>query len=115
MLISQFLSPSHFLLGYLEDYKMDPNAATPLLTFSVFDDYSESKDMSLVRCDILNRGMHEDEGRKVVQSVLDNYRKKDAFVAVKTFNERPDAFDFDDYISRMNDRWKQEDPSKVSS
>jgi hypothetical protein len=69
MLVSQFLSPSHFLLGYLEDYKMDPNAATPLLTFSVFNDYADSKDASLVRCDILNRGIHDFEGRKVVQSV----------------------------------------------
>jgi hypothetical protein len=69
MLISQFLSPSHFLLGMLEDYKMDPNAATPLLTFSVFNDYADSKDISLVRCDILNRGIQDDEGRKVVQSV----------------------------------------------
>ncbi|KAL7580074.1 hypothetical protein ACA910_005059 [Epithemia clementina (nom. ined.)] len=46
-LISQFQSPSHFLLAYLEDYKMDPHAASPLLTFSVFDDYAESKDVSL--------------------------------------------------------------------
>jgi hypothetical protein len=69
MLITQFLSPSHFLLGYLEDYKMDPNAATPLLTFSVFNDYADSGDISLVRCDIINRGIQDDEGRKVVQSV----------------------------------------------
>lgn len=114
MLISQYLAPSHFLLGYLEDYKMDPNAATPLLTFSAFTDYSKDKDLSLVRCDILNRGIDEEEGRKIVQSVTDNYRNEADFVAIKTFNERPDAFDFDDYISRMNDRWKK-DPPTVSA
>jgi hypothetical protein len=95
---------------------MDPNAATPLLTFSVFNDYADkdSKDISLVRCDILNKGIQDDEVRKVVQSVVDNYRKNDDFVAVQTFNERPDDFDADDYISRMNFRWKQ-DPPTVST
>ena len=111
MLISQFIKPSHFLLGYLEDYKMDPIAAAPLLTFSIFTDYAESKALSLVRCDVLNKGIRDDEGRKVVQSVVDNYRRNDEFVAVRIFNERPDAFDVDDYISRMNDRWKEDPPT----
>jgi hypothetical protein len=46
--------------------------------------------------------------------ILDNYKNQDDFVAVKAFNERPDAFDVDDFISRMNDRWNQ-DPTTVSS
>jgi hypothetical protein len=45
--------------------------------------------------------------------ILDNYKNQDDFVAVKAFNERPDAFDVDDFISRMNDRWNQ-DPTTVS-
>ena len=77
MLVSQFQVPSHFLLAYLEDYKMDPHSATPLLTFSVFNDYIDTKDVALVRCDILNKNIQDDEGRKVVESLLDNYRKDD--------------------------------------
>jgi ATP11 protein len=111
MMISQFQTPTHFLMAYLEDYKMDPHSATPLLTFSIFDDYADDKDVALVRCDILNRSIQDDEGRKVVQSVLDNYRNQEDFGVVKTFNERPNAFDIDDYIARMNDRWKQDPPS----
>lgn len=84
---------------------MDPSSATPLLTFSVFDDYSESKDVTLVRCDILNKNLDEEESLKVVESVLENY--KSMFGVVQTFNERPNSFDINDYISRMNDRWKQ--------
>lgn len=105
MMVSQFQAPGHFLMAYLEDYKMDPSSATPLLTFSVFDDYSESKDVTLVRCDILNKNLDEEESLKVVQSVLENY--KSMFGVVQTFNERPNSFDINDYISRMNDRWKQ--------
>jgi hypothetical protein len=101
-------------MAYLEDYKMDPHSATPLLTFSIFDDYAADKNLSLVRCDILNKNIQDEEGRKIVQSVLDNYRKEDEFPEIKMFNERPNAFDIDAYISRMSDRWK-EDPPSVSS
>ena len=108
MLISQFQAPSHFLMAYLEDYKMDPHSATPLLTFSVFDDYSSSKDIYLVRCDILNENIDIDEGQKVVESILDNYRREEEYGAIKLFNEHPNDFDVDDFISRMNDRWKSD-------
>ena len=110
MLVSNFLPPNLFLMAYLEDYKMDPHSATPLITFSIFDDMASIKDITLVRCDVLNRSIQDEEARKVVQSVLDNYRNHDDFGLVKMFNERPKAFDIDDYISRMNDRWKQGPP-----
>ena len=106
-LVSQFQDPCHFLLAYLEDYKMDPHSASPLLTFSIFNDYADSKDVALVRCDILNKSIQTEEGRKVVQSLLDNYRKAEDFSAVKVFNDRPSAFDVDDHISRMNKRWTE--------
>lgn len=111
MLISQFQDPSHFLMAYLEDYKMDPSSASPLVSFSIFNDLADApQNLSLVRCDILNANIQDHEGLKVVQSVLDNYRSEDDFGLVRTFNERPASFDVDDYISRMNDRWKQEPP-----
>jgi ATP synthase F1 complex assembly factor 1 len=108
MMISQFQEPSHFLMAYLEDYKMDPTGAQPLLTFSVFDDYAEEKDLTLVRADILNGGIHEDEGYKLVQSMLDVYVKDDEYMEVNSFNKKPDAFDLDDFISRQNEKWKGE-------
>ena len=107
-LVSQFQGPSHFLLAYLEDYKMDPQSATPLVTFSIFNDYAQTKHISLVRCDLLNKGINGDEGRKVVQSLLDHYRNDEDYAAIETFNHRPSEFDFDDHMSKMNDRWKEE-------
>lgn len=113
MLLSQYQAPAHFLLAFLEDYKMDPHSATPLLTFSVFDDYADEKDTVLVRCDVLNKNIEEHEARKVVSSVMANYSGDEEFPSVKSFNKKPDLFDIDDFISRMNDRWKQE-PNTVS-
>lgn len=107
-LVSQFQGPSHFLMAYLEDYKMDPHSATPLVTFSVFNDYADTKEVSLVRCDLLNKGIGNDEGRKVVESLIDHYRNDEDFESIETFNHRPSEFDFDDHISKMNERWKQD-------
>ena len=83
---------------------MDPHSATPLLTMSVFDDYAESKDVALVRCDVLNKSIGEDEGARVMEQLLHHY--VDEYEVVETFNQQPDAFDFDDYIARMSRRWK---------
>lgn len=112
MLVSQFQGPHHFLCAYLEDYKMDPNAATPLLSFSIFDDYANDKDITLIRGEVLNAGIEANEGRKVVESLLDNYLKEDEFPSVKAFNKKPDVFNFDDYINRMSSKWKKQ-PSAV--
>jgi ATP11 protein len=112
MMMSQFQSPSHFLMAYLEDYKMDPAAAQPLLTFSVFDDYAESKDLTLVRCDILNRGLHDSEGRRIVENVIESYTSDvEYYATVETFNLRPQSFDVDDFISRQNEKWRNGPPS----
>jgi hypothetical protein len=51
---------------------------------------------------------HAREGRKrkVVQSLLDNYVSTGSrFGVVKLVNLRPNAFDIDDHIPRMNVRW----------
>ena len=106
-MISQFLEPSHFLMAYLEDYKMDPTGAQPLLTFSIFDDYAKDKDLVLVRADILNRGIQEDEGYKLVQNMLDVYVHDDEYMVVNAFNKKPDTFDLDDFIARQNEKWRR--------
>eukprot|EP00554_Chaetoceros_debilis_P012036 CAMPEP_0194117630 /NCGR_PEP_ID=MMETSP0150-20130528/32151_1 /TAXON_ID=122233 /ORGANISM="Chaetoceros debilis, Strain MM31A-1" /LENGTH=211 /DNA_ID=CAMNT_0038808739 /DNA_START=112 /DNA_END=747 /DNA_ORIENTATION=+ len=108
MLLSQFQTPSHFLLAYLEDFKMDPNRAQPLMTFSVFNDLAESHKVSLVRCDVINKGIEESEGVRVMQNVLDAYRLDEDFTRVEEFNEKPTTFDVDDFISSMNQKWKDD-------
>jgi hypothetical protein len=116
MMVSQFQAPNHFLMAYLEDFKMDPTSAQPLLTFSIFDDYADSKDLTLVRADILNRGLHDDDGFKVVQHMVQAYLQDEEYMSVHAFNKKPETFDYDDYISRQNLKWKQgEDADDTSS
>mmetsp|Transcript_23516 Transcript_23516/g.65269 ORF Transcript_23516/g.65269 Transcript_23516/m.65269 type:complete len:228 (+) Transcript_23516:151-834(+) len=106
MLVSQFFEPSHFIMAYLEDYKMDPAAAQPLLSFSIFDDYAKDKDLTLVRADILNKGIDDGEGLKVVKSMLDNYKDDDEYVNVRVFNVNPNSFDLKDFIEQKSKKWE---------
>lgn len=106
MLVSQFFEPSHFIMAYLEDYKMDPAAAQPLISFSVFDDYAKDKDLTLVRADILNNGIDDGEGLKVVRSMLDNYKNDDEYLNVRVFNVNPNSFDLDDFLEQKGKQWE---------
>jgi len=87
---------------------MDPAAAQPLMTLSIFNDYSQKLDLTLVRCDIINKGIEDGEGLKVANSLLDSYRHDEEHEAVKSFNKKPDTFDIDDFISVQNQKWKEE-------
>jgi len=105
MMLSQFQSPSFFFLTYLEHYKKDPNHAQPLVTFSLFTDLRESHDLSLVRYNIVNKGITDDDGMKVMTHMLDAYRDDDEFEKVKIFNSRPEDFNIENFISEMNQKW----------
>lgn len=112
MLISQFVEPAHFLMAYLEDYKLDAARAQPLMTLSVFDDYSDDKDLTLVRVDVLNKGISDDEGYKIAQNICDSYIVDDEYMTVHAFNKKPETFDFDDHVAKQNAKWSE---SKVDS
>mmetsp|Transcript_15250 Transcript_15250/g.22722 ORF Transcript_15250/g.22722 Transcript_15250/m.22722 type:complete len:258 (-) Transcript_15250:240-1013(-) len=104
MVVSQFQTPNYFLLALLEDYKMDPAAAQPILTVSVFDDLAETKDVVLLRCDIINRGIEDDEGYKLCQNLINDYLE---FEGVHMFNKNPDAFDVDEFVKEKEQKWNE--------
>jgi ATP synthase mitochondrial F1 complex assembly factor 1 len=107
MVVSQYQSPCHFLMAYLEDFKRDPTSAQPLLTFSVYDDYAASKDLGLVRAEIINKGIHDDVGRKIVLNMMDAYMRDDEYKVVHAFNKEPETFDLDDFLARQNEKWRR--------
>jgi len=108
MVLSQFQPPHHFFLALLEDYRLDPSRAQPLMTVATFDDLSESKGLTLVRCDVINRGIQDDEAFKICRGLLAGYANDDDFRNVHVFNKAPDAFDVDDYVSVKQRKWKEE-------
>ena len=105
MLVSQFQSLNYFLFAYLEDYRTDPINAQPLLTILIFDDMAETKGVALVWCDIINRGINEDEGCRICKFLLEDYTDETNFRSVHTFNKLPDAFDYDAFVAEKERRW----------
>ena len=61
--------------------------------------------MTLVRADILNNGIDEGEGLKVVKSMLDNYKDDEEYLNVRVFNVNPDSFNLDDFIAQKSKSW----------
>jgi hypothetical protein len=108
MLLSQFQSPNYFLFAYLEDYRSDPINAKPLLTISIFNDMAEMKGVTLIRCDIFNRGIHENEGLRICNYLLNDYAQETEYKTVHTFNKLPDAFDYDAFVLEKERRWKED-------
>lgn len=106
MIISQFQTPNYFLLALLEDYKMDPARAQPLMTVSVFDDMAEEKDLALVRCDIINRGIEDHEGYNICKYLLEDYVNEEGFMGIHMFNKKPDAFDVEEFVKEKERRSK---------
>eukprot|EP00591_Stephanopyxis_turris_P004443 CAMPEP_0195521462 /NCGR_PEP_ID=MMETSP0794_2-20130614/18731_1 /TAXON_ID=515487 /ORGANISM="Stephanopyxis turris, Strain CCMP 815" /LENGTH=179 /DNA_ID=CAMNT_0040651025 /DNA_START=169 /DNA_END=708 /DNA_ORIENTATION=- len=108
-LVSQYQSPSYFLMAYLEDYKVDPTNARPLITFSVFDDLATSHDVTLIRGELINKGIENWEGKKIINNMLEAYANDEDYeVGALPFNKTPESFDIDDYISCQNQKWKKE-------
>ena len=72
----------------LEDYQQNPAGANALVTLSVFDDLVDEHNIGLLRGDIINNGISEVEGEKVIKSVFDAYTIDDTFNRdVFTFNK----------------------------
>ena len=87
---------------------MDPARAQPILTLSVFDDLVE-KDLTLIRCDIVNNGIEDDEGYKLAKCVISDYSEDDAFTNVHLFNKMPDKFDVDMFVEERGKNWNADD------
>lgn len=96
-------------MTYLDDYKLDPARATPLLTASVFVDYADDPDfdLTMVRTDIIARTIDDREALLLVANMMDAYRNDDEYARyLHTFNHAPDRFNFDDFIARQKLLWK---------
>lgn len=130
MLLSQFYPENNFFLFcYLEDFKKDPAGASPLMTYAIFNDLTSNGDdidstnttvveethdettsladldLTLIRAEVLTKGISDDESLQIITNLKDLYLEKNDLV--DTFNNNPEKFDVDDYISQQNQCWKK--------
>ena len=56
---------------------------------------------------IINKGIDDEVGRKIVLNMMDAYMKDDEYNVVHAFNKEPETFDFDDFLARQNEKWQR--------
>ena len=108
-LIVQFFPDSHFVIAPLDSYQQNPAEAQPVLSFSVFDDYIEKRNVCLVRADIIAKGLEEEDARKVISICLKMWQGADGEGGggdfVDKFNNSPGEFDFETYLKAARAEW----------
>lgn len=95
-------------LTYLEEYKVNPNTASPWMSLRLYNDFEEQKSITLVRSDhTANVTKHENIviSRMITDAYLDN-SLHDCYV--NTFNNSPSIFDFEKYLAEYKKKYQAE-------
>ena len=94
------------ILTYLEDYKRNPLNANPYLVLTFFDELITSKNLALLRGDVISH-MSRLEGATIMEQVLQSYLVDSEYETVRQFNHEPSSFDFETYTKRSIQRFRQ--------
>jgi ATP synthase F1 complex assembly factor 1 len=76
------------MLTYLEDFKRHPLIANPYLVLTCFDELVPSKDLALLRGDVISH-MSRLEGAAIMEQVLSSYLMDSEYETVRQFNFEP--------------------------
>eukprot|EP00186_Timspurckia_oligopyrenoides_P004396 CAMPEP_0182452156 /NCGR_PEP_ID=MMETSP1172-20130603/44099_1 /TAXON_ID=708627 /ORGANISM="Timspurckia oligopyrenoides, Strain CCMP3278" /LENGTH=194 /DNA_ID=CAMNT_0024649973 /DNA_START=1250 /DNA_END=1834 /DNA_ORIENTATION=+ len=98
-LVSQW-QRNHCLMTYLEDYKLNPNAAQPWCIFSLYNELAETKGITLIRAEVFLSKMSKDDGEQLLRLVKRFYLgDKKHTDLLHTFAKEPKHFDFQKLIA----------------
>jgi ATP synthase F1 complex assembly factor 1 len=87
----------HFLYTFLEDYKTNPDTATPYLSLTFYDDFLVNKGLGLVRGDF-SEMITKPEAQTLLQVTTNLYLNQ--YEEIDRFNNRPGEFNFERYIEK---------------
>lgn len=96
-LVSQFQG-KHCLYTFLEDYKKDPENATPYMVLTVYDELLTKKQISLLRGDLISGHLSYLDAQRLLALTKRFYLDSAEFKWVEDFNRRPRDFHFDAYL-----------------
>jgi ATP11 protein len=119
VLVSQFQSPTHFVLTSLDQYLVNPNIAMPLVICSVFDDYIHNRNLTLVRAEVIPPSTISKEDMSIIiPQLLHSYSDENDYTnLVHTFNHRSNDFHWDKFLEWRKHQWykiKTNDTTKES-
>ncbi|KAI9916556.1 hypothetical protein PsorP6_017027 [Peronosclerospora sorghi] len=93
---------SCFLITYLEAFKENPSAAPPCVAVSLYDNLIATKDLALVRADVIHM-LDKKESQLLLHQLLTSYQRDELYDLVDKFNNKPNQFDFELYRRLLKD------------
>ena len=92
----------HMLFTGLEDYKARGTQAAPYMTASYYKEFAESKDLVLVRGDIVFTSKLSDEEAKWLLEAAQSFYLNDVkYKLVERFNKQTREFEFKDVLQAL--------------
>lgn len=92
----------HILFTGLEDYKARGTQASPYLTASFYKEFAETKDLVLVRGDVVFPSkLTDDEAKWLLETAQSFYLNDTRYALVERFNKRTRDFEFNDVLKAL--------------
>lgn len=92
----------HILITGLEDYKARGTQAAPYFTVSYYTEFTESKDLVLVRGDIVfTSKLTDSEAKWLLDTVQSFYLNDVRYKLVERFNRETSEFEFKDVLQTL--------------
>ncbi|CAH9114220.1 unnamed protein product [Cuscuta epithymum] len=92
----------HILITGLEDYKARGTQASPYFTISYYTEFAESKDLVLVRGDVVFTSKLSDSEAKWLLEIAHSFYMNDTrYKLVETFNKETRKFVFEDVLRAL--------------
>ena len=105
MLIWTFLAVQmpHILFTGLEDYKARGTQSAPYFTVSYYNEFAESKDLVLIRGDVVFTSKISDtEAKWLLETTQSFYLNDVRYKLVERFNEETHDFEFKDVLQALD-------------
>lgn len=94
------------LFTFLEDFKKNPNQATPYFVLTIFDELVHQKNLILIRGDIVDNLITKAEASSLLTGFLSYYIESGLYDDfVMKFNHKPEHFNHENHVSQYFSRF----------
>lgn len=93
----------HMIFTGLEDYKARGTQASPYFTVTYYTEFAESKDLVLIRGDVVfTSKLNDSEASWLLDTTQSFYLNDVRYKLVERFNKRTSEFEFKDVLQALN-------------
>ncbi|MES1919703.1 hypothetical protein MHBO_001487 [Bonamia ostreae] len=89
------------IMTSLEAFRLQKGDSYPYFILSFYDELIDSRDISLVRGQVLNEHMNIEQGKYLMEQTIGHYLDDKKFERVRIFNTEPKKFDLAKYFKSL--------------